>query len=42
MLFLFFQPVAYMKPIKKNKKWNETLIFLKQTNMVFKKINTIF
>ena len=37
---LFFQPKTYMKPILK--KWNEQLIFLKQTNMVFKKINTIF
>ena len=31
MLFLFFQPVTYMKPIfflKNNIFWNETLIFL--------------
>ena len=40
---VFFQPVTYMKPIKNKKQnWNEKLIFLKQTNMVFKKINTIF
>ena len=38
---MFFQPVAYMKPIF-SKKWNEKLVFLKQTNMVFKKINTFF